>query len=230
MLEGGKFIHYKMKKAISVFISLVSTTVAIYAVDPHGAHLVHENHDSPLMYIYLGVGVLIIIAFLGFWLYNKIVSNKETITEGCGTIFIGLLIFGGICLVGKCGETVNKYIKSEDKGVGEIENNNSPDHITNPIEPQASSAPEPYVAPQTSSYPYDNTRPVHSENAYNPETFDDNSWEDNFEYSIFDSKRTRTSRVKDPNFKINTVSNPNRESVGISGINQRTQDYKTCSY
>lgn len=43
---------------------------------------------------------------------------------------------------------------------------------------------------------------------------------DNFEYSIFDSSRKLNSRVKDPNFKLSVVSNPNRVSVGISGRNQ----------
>lgn len=43
---------------------------------------------------------------------------------------------------------------------------------------------------------------------------------DNFEYSMFDSSRKTNSRVKDPNFRFNTISNPDRLSVGISGRNQ----------
>lgn len=47
---------------------------------------------------------------------------------------------------------------------------------------------------------------------------------ENFEYSIFDSSRKLNSRVKDPNFKLNVVSNPDRVTTGISGRNQREEN------
>lgn len=46
---------------------------------------------------------------------------------------------------------------------------------------------------------------------------------ENFEYSIFDSSRKLNSRVKDPNFRFNVVSNPDRITTGISGRNQREE-------
>lgn len=46
---------------------------------------------------------------------------------------------------------------------------------------------------------------------------------ENFEYSIFDSSRKLNSRVKDPNFRFNVVSNPDRVTTGISGRNQREE-------
>lgn len=55
------------------------------------------------------------------------------------------------------------------------------------------------------------------------QTFNDsNPAIDNFEYSIFDPNRTSNSRVKDPNFKLNVVSNPDRVAIGIAGRNQKT--------
>lgn len=44
---------------------------------------------------------------------------------------------------------------------------------------------------------------------------------ENFEYGIFDSSRKQNSRVKDPNFKLSVISNPDRITTGISGRNQR---------
>lgn len=49
----------------------------------------------------------------------------------------------------------------------------------------------------------------------------DDSTIDNFEYSIFDPNKKATSRVKDPNFRMNIITNPDRVSVGISGRNQQ---------
>lgn len=46
---------------------------------------------------------------------------------------------------------------------------------------------------------------------------------DNFEYSFFDTSRKSNSRVKDPNFKLSVVSNPDRISIGISGRNKREE-------
>ena len=46
---------------------------------------------------------------------------------------------------------------------------------------------------------------------------------ENFEYSIFDSSRKLNSRVKDPNFKMNVVSNPDRIATGISGRNEKDE-------
>lgn len=46
---------------------------------------------------------------------------------------------------------------------------------------------------------------------------------DNYEYSFFDTGRKANSRVRDPEFKLYTVSNPDRVSVGISGRNQRQE-------
>lgn len=47
---------------------------------------------------------------------------------------------------------------------------------------------------------------------------------ENFEYSIFDSSRKLNSRVKDPNFRFNVISNPDRTTTGISGRNQREEN------
>lgn len=44
---------------------------------------------------------------------------------------------------------------------------------------------------------------------------------DNFEYSIFDPKQKADSKIKDPHFRMNIISNPDRISTGISGRNQR---------
>ena len=46
---------------------------------------------------------------------------------------------------------------------------------------------------------------------------------ENFEYSIFDSSRKLNSRIKDPNFKMNVVSNPDRIATGISGRNEKDE-------
>ena len=46
---------------------------------------------------------------------------------------------------------------------------------------------------------------------------------DNFEYSFFDTSRKSNSRVKDPNFRLSVVSNPDRISTGISGRNKREE-------
>lgn len=46
---------------------------------------------------------------------------------------------------------------------------------------------------------------------------------DNFEYSFFDTSRKSNSRVKDPNFRLSVVSNPDRISIGISGRNKREE-------
>lgn len=46
---------------------------------------------------------------------------------------------------------------------------------------------------------------------------------ENFEYSIFDSSRKLNSRVKDPNFRLSVVSNPDRVSTGISGRNRQEE-------
>lgn len=43
---------------------------------------------------------------------------------------------------------------------------------------------------------------------------------DNFEYSIFDTSRKAGDKVRDPNFKLTLISNPNKVSIGISGRNQ----------
>lgn len=43
---------------------------------------------------------------------------------------------------------------------------------------------------------------------------------DNFEYSLFDTSRKPNSRVKDPEFRLSVVSNPDRYSTGVVGRNQ----------
>ena len=51
-------------------------------------------------------------------------------------------------------------------------------------------------------------------------TFSTEDSVDNYEYSIWDINRPTNSKVKDINFGINTVSNPDHIRIGIEGINQ----------
>lgn len=71
-----------------------------------------EPHDGPLTYIFMAIGAFILLAIIGYWIYDKIRSHKEQISETLGTIFAGALIFGGILLVGKCGESFHDSINS----------------------------------------------------------------------------------------------------------------------
>lgn len=72
-----------------------------------------EHHDGPLTYIFMCIGAIIVLAFIGFWIYDKIASHKKQISDAVGTIFAVLLIFGGILLFGKCGETLHNNINSK---------------------------------------------------------------------------------------------------------------------
>lgn len=80
-----------------------------------------DHHDGPLTYIYLGVGAIIVIAFLGVWIYDKIITHKKQISDALGTIFAGLLIFGGILLLGKCGEALHNSLNSKGNNKEQIE-------------------------------------------------------------------------------------------------------------
>lgn len=47
--------------------------------------------------------------------------------------------------------------------------------------------------------------------------------DDSFEYGVFDAYRKPDSKVKDPQFQLMRVMNPNHESIGIGGINQTAE-------
>ena len=56
-----------------------------------------EHHDGPLAYLFMGVGVIIVLGLIGIWIYDKIRTHKEQISNTIGTMFAALLIFG-VCL------------------------------------------------------------------------------------------------------------------------------------
>lgn len=61
-------------------------------------------------------------------------------------------------------------------------------------------------------------------------TFRDFSTEnsiDNYEYSMWDVNRPAGGRVKDINFNLNTVNNPDHIRIGVSGINKITNSDKS---
>lgn len=95
-----------------------------------------DHHDGPLTYIYLGVGAIIVLTFIVFWIYEKITKHKKQISDALGTIFAGLLIFSGMLLIGKCGETLHNSINSENNGTKQ---NNYDNHsISSDLSPQNS--------------------------------------------------------------------------------------------
>ena len=49
--------------------------------------------------------------------------------------------------------------------------------------------------------------------------FGENHQLDNFEYAMFDPRAKANSRIKNPNFRFETVMNPDRRTVGIEGWN-----------
>lgn len=90
-----------------------------------------EHHDGPLTYIFMGVGAFIVLAFIVFWIYDKISAHKKQISDTLGTIFVGLFIFGAMLLFGKCGETLHNSIDSKDN----TEQINSPSNLVTPSTP-----------------------------------------------------------------------------------------------
>ena len=61
-------------------------------------------------------------------------------------------------------------------------------------------------------------------------TFRDFSTEnsiDNYEYSMWDVNRPAGGRVKDINFNLNTINNPDHIRIGVSGINEITNSDKS---
>lgn len=50
--------------------------------------------------------------------------------------------------------------------------------------------------------------------------FGENHQLDNFEYSMFDPRADANSRIKNPNFRFETVMNPDRLTIGIRGWNE----------
>lgn len=109
-----------------------------------------DHHDGPLTYIFMGVGVLILLAFAGFWIYDKITTHKQAISDALGTIFAVGLIFGGILLVAKCGESVHKSINNKSNSTEQVQ------HTTNPAIPSSSQP----STNQHNNQPY--SRPEHT--------------------------------------------------------------------
>lgn len=50
---------------------------------------------------------------------------------------------------------------------------------------------------------------------------------DNYEYDLFDPNRPTNGRVRNPNFSITTVKNPDHYSIGVTGINQTSLSDKS---
>lgn len=51
-------------------------------------------------------------------------------------------------------------------------------------------------------------------------SFSEDAQIDNFQYSLFDTRATPSSKIRDPHFRFETVRNPDRQTIGISGWNQ----------
>ena len=100
-----------------VILSLILTHIGAFAqyadrgrpTDMPG----HSDGGGYLEGIFIFIAVIVILAIGGFWLYDKIQKNKKSIADAGGTIFAALLIFGGMLLVGWCGESIKKSNKSE---------------------------------------------------------------------------------------------------------------------
>lgn len=103
------------------------------------------HHDSPLEYVFMGIGGLILLAFIGIWIYYKVVDNKEKIADGCGTIFAGLFIFAIILGIGKCGESIHDNKKNNEKNNTQIQVEEKPH--SNPL-PSSNAPVAPSYKPQ----------------------------------------------------------------------------------
>lgn len=70
-----------------------------------------DNHTSPIEYVFLGFGIIVVIVIASIWIYSVIKKHKESILNAIGTIFIGILGLGAALLIAKCGETLknNNY-------------------------------------------------------------------------------------------------------------------------
>lgn len=76
-----------------------------------------DNHTSPLEYIFLAFGVIVLIVIASIWIYSVIKKHKESILNAIGTIFIGLAGLSVAMLIGKCGESIknNDYAQKTDE-------------------------------------------------------------------------------------------------------------------
>ncbi len=122
-----------MQRVIIIILSAITHIFCYADYSDRGRPSDYQDyHDGPLTYIYLGIGSLIVLAFIGFWIYDKISKHNEQISDALGTIFAGLLIFGGMLLVGKCGESLHNSINSNDNNSEHINSNVNTDSRTLP--------------------------------------------------------------------------------------------------
>lgn len=105
-----------------------------------------EHHDGPLAYLFMGVGVIIVLGLIGIWIYDKIRTHKEQISNTIGTMFAALLIFGGMLIFGKCGEAVHNSINSKEKNEEQI-NSNVNSFSSTPTSPAPNHPIQQYTAP-----------------------------------------------------------------------------------
>ena len=91
-----------------------------------------DNHNSPLEYVFLGFGVLVLIAIASIWIYSVIKKHKDSILNAIGTIFIGILGLGVALFIAKCGETLKNnnygFQTNEPEMEASILNNTIPDN------------------------------------------------------------------------------------------------------
>lgn len=69
----------------------------------------YDSHNTPLEYIFLGVGIIVLLIISGIWLYVVIKKHKETILNAIGSIFVGILGLGAALVIAKCGQELKNH-------------------------------------------------------------------------------------------------------------------------
>lgn len=104
-----------MRRITTILLFAISSVLCYADYSDRGRPSDYQDyHDGPLTFIYMGIGALIVLVLIGFWIYDKVLSNKERISNALGTIFTCLLIFGGMLFVGKCGESLHNSINPKE--------------------------------------------------------------------------------------------------------------------
>ncbi len=140
-----------MKRYILTFVLSITNILCFADYTDRGRPSdFQESHDGPLTYIFMAIGAIIVLAFIGFWIYDKITSHKKQISDALGTIFAGLLIFGGMLLIGKCGESLHNSINTNDANSEQVNSNvtsDSPNSFNSTNNQQINQSPKPTYTP-----------------------------------------------------------------------------------